>query len=343
MKRIFLFLASVIILQSGVLAQQKSDLAALIPDSQDIILLNLNANRILNEVIPQVFENDKNQLLQINQKIAETKSVSGIDLYQIQQVAIGAQISKTQNPETIILLQTNQQTQDIISSLKIFFSGKYREETVNDQKLYIISTKELLEKAKKDKTTQSILNFLLGELGEKSDEMAITTISSNVLAIGSPSFVKLTLTQKSQDKKINNLKIQSNALAAIQLKNPAGIFETMNLIDDDEFGKALSSIQEISGWLDLVNGKFILSLEGRTPDEKQSQTIKETLLTFQSMFQSVIGALNGKNTQIYARILNSLKINSQANVVNLSLEVPKDDVKLLLMKSEPGKSSSQKK
>lgn len=294
-----------------------------LPDSNGVILINVN--RLINEAIPTIVSDDSRKLAEIEQEIQKIKSSTGIDLKQVDQIAVSLNFNNSRNIEALASFKLKFDSSVALETIRNALHGKLREENIGDHRVYIFSAKEVIPK------NQSNLIGRVYELIFKnisSDELAISTKNQNTLIIGSVSFVKASLSQKTQIKPSLLKPIKQNQIVAFGGFTPYGLSGLIEL-EDDEFGKALASVRQINGWIDLYNGKVQLSLNAKTERNQEAEAIKETLSVFQAMFKGILSSMSGQDKQVYAKMLNNLRIGGQNNSVEIALEIPKQDLRVL--------------
>ncbi|MCX7640874.1 MAG: hypothetical protein N2Z23_10600 [Pyrinomonadaceae bacterium] len=299
----------------------KDEFLASLPDSHGIILVNVE--KLLNGAIPELFNDESQKITEIQQQI---RSSSGLDLKEIEKIAISLNFIDTKRFEALVSIRLKQDPRVILEILKAASAGKHKEEVVNGNTVYIFSTKEVLGKTQNNSMLKKIYELVFKN---SSDEIAVFT-KNNAFIFGSPSFVKSAIVKKDvlKESLIKLLNLKQTPLIAVAGVTPYGLSAIIDL-EDDELGKALAGVRQIQGWIDLVNENFSLSLSARTEKNNEAEVIRETLSVFQIMFKGILSSMQGRDKQVYAKMLNNLKIKGQNNLVEMSLEIPKQDIKSL--------------
>ena len=115
------------------------------------------------------------------------------------------------------------------------------------------------------------------------------------------------------------------------LRSPA-VFSTLLPVDDDQFGKEISSIKHVSGSLDVIPAGASLQISARTEKAEQAKALKQTLSGLQLVGTSVLGRSKRDDQRAYARMLENANIVSRANEVSFDLTISQSDIDLLIAK-----------
>lgn len=164
-----------------------------------------------------------------------------------------------------------------------------------------------------------------------SKELAVAVYDNNTLAIGSLARVRETVA--------GNSRVSSDLLALVNAKPlaiarfganvPQGLTQFVNL-DDDEIGRNLKEIRQLSGALDAANNTAAISLTARASEPKKAENLEQLLAGVQMIGKSLLGGAQGGKNEIYGRMIDSLKITRDADRVLLDLQVPQSDINVLL-------------
>ena len=112
---------------------------------------------------------------------------------------------------------------------------------------------------------------------------------------------------------------------------PAGASRFFQL-DNDEIGKNIDSIEQASGAVDLVGGNAVVSVAAKTYKPEQAKDLQDMLEFLRSLGASFLGASQGADQKIYARLVESAKINRTESEVTLDMQIPSGDLSELLGK-----------
>ena len=327
-------------------AGQTNALAALLPASDGVLTIDMQ--RILSEAVPQILSGKPQTLTEINAKIDEVREKSGLDLRQFEQVAVGVsmqQISAREaDLEPLVLARGKYNANALIALAKLAAKGKYREEKVGARMVYIFSGNEITQQPN---TVTSIPTFTQYDVSQTKKswfdkafdrminglmkEIAVTSYDGNTLVFGSLARVRETIESKTRinPELLNLTNRKPNAVAAFGANLPSGLSGFINL-DNDEFGKTLDSIRQVSGAMELIGGNTAVSMAAKAATIEQARSLQETVEGLQILGKGFLGGSKSADKQVYARMIENAKITRTISEVSLDLQVPQTDINILL-------------
>lgn len=318
--------------------RQTNQLAALLPASEGA--LTLNVQRFFNEALPQILAGNQPMLNGILGKIDEIKNKTGIDLRQFEQVAVGVQ-SKQISPteidfEPIVLARGTFNAGALLAVAKVASKGKYREEKIGGKTVYVFTMKEIIEKDKpstnqptaKPSIFDKAINKMFAGL---SRELAVTVYDNNTLAIGSLARVRETFDAKTRisSEVLDLVSRKPNAVISFGANLPSGLSRFVDF-DNDELGKNIDAIRQMSGAMDVTDGSAVVSMTAKTLRADQAQSLQETLEGLQIVGKALLGGSKGADKKVYGRMVDNAKISRSGNEVILDLQVPNSDINILI-------------
>ncbi len=320
--------------------RQNIQLAALLPASDGVLTINMQ--RLLSEALPQILSGNQTILNGILSKIDEVKSQTGIDLRQFEQIAVGVttktSTAKKIDFEPFLLARGSFNSAGLLVAARVAAStAKYREEKIGDKTIYIFSSKKNLpnNNAQNGKTSILLpgaglvissdwLNFFSGEL-------AVTSFDANTLVIGAAPRVREFLQTKTRVAAdvLALVNRKPNSVISFGAKLPNGMSALINL-ENDELGKNLDAIRQMSGAIDVTDGSANVSLLARTLKPEQAKGLLETLQSLQGFLPSLLGSSKDADKKVYARILENLTLAQSGSDLTLEARIPKSDIDILI-------------
>lgn len=314
--------------------KQSNQLAALLPNSDGVIVLD--TQKLLTEAAPQLFASKPDWVNRLNAGIDDVRDKTGLDARQFEQVVIGVtakQISaKEVNLEPVFLTRGKFNANALIAIAKLAVKGKYREEKSGSRTIYIFQGVNMADSNKPAASKDSWLEKAMGRmLNGLSKELAVTSLDDNTLAFGSIARVRETIEGKSRisGETLDLANRKSNAVMSFGAKLPNGLSGFMEL-DNDELGKTLDSIRQVSGAMEVADGSPIVSLTAKTLKAEQAQNLLDTLVGLQMFGKVLLGSNKSADKQVYARMIENAKITRNLSEVNFDLQVPSTDISILL-------------
>lgn len=323
------------------IVKQTNSLAAILPASDGVLTLDIK--RALTEAVPQILSAKPQWITGINTKIDEIKGKTGIDLRQFEQVAVGVsmkQISATEvDLEPLVLARGKYNPSALIALAKLGSKGKYREEKVGAKTVYIFTMSEIAEKNKPaaadDSTAAPKKDWLGSAIDRMMDgllkEVAVTSYDGNTMAFGTVARVRETLEAKPRINAdlLSVVNRKPNAIAAFAANMPTGLTNIID-VEADDFGETINSIRQMSGSMELIKGDTAVSLAAKTSTAAQGKTLNDILVTFQGIGKSFLGDAKSEDKQIFAKMIENVKITQNQTLVSLDLQVPQSDINILL-------------
>ncbi len=313
--------------------KQISQLAALLPASDGVLIFDMQ--RLLSEAVPQILAGKPQMLTEVNAKIDEISQKTGFDLRQFEQVAVGVatkQISPQEvDLEPVVLARGKYNAGALIALAKLASKGKYREEKIGSRAVYVFSGREIAEQ-NKPQTKNSWLDKAIDRMIKGlTKEVAVTSYDNNTLAFGSLARVRETFESKTRvNAEVTSLIVRKpNAIVSFGAKLPNGLSKFIDL-DNDELGTTLDTIRQMSGAMEVSGGNTIVSVSAKTLKPEQAQTLAETLEGLQMVGKALLGGSKGADKQVYGRMIDNAKITRNASEVMLDLQVPQNDINILL-------------
>lgn len=313
--------------------KKPNELVALLPASDGVVAMD--SKRFFASALPQILSGNKEMLDEINAKINEFKTSTGIDIRQFDQTAIGiaAKEISPNNPnfEAVVLARGKFNADSIAGLAKFASEGKYKEEKIGNRTIYIFSPKEMIEKNKtavKNPMLQKVMNMILPAL---SGEMAITAYDSKTLAFGTPDRVRLTLNT-------DRAGVDADLMAMVN-KNPSAIGSfAMNMpqgaagflaLGDDELGQNLASIRQMFGSMNVVGENTVVSVTAKTLKAENAESLKTSLDSLK-VFGSILDGSKREDQKVYGRMVKNAKLSSNGDQISLDLQVPQSDINILI-------------
>lgn len=353
--------------------KQPNELAALLPASDAVMTVNIR--RIFSDALPLVLSDNQPLLAQITGKIDEFTTKTGFDLRQFEQIAVGVSSKKSGREltfEPVLLARGNFNANALLALGKTAANGKYREEKVGDRTIYIFSPRQLTPPSKSSaakksapppaapsgKTTSTAVlttttiktpspfeRAVERMFDRLSREVAVTAFNDNTLAIGAPARVRESIgatTAKIGGDVLNLVTRRADAVVNIGLKLPNGIMDFVPDLGNDEISKNINAIRYLSTSLDADDGNAVLSVAAKTALPEQAKSLYEQLQAFQMLGKSFLGAAKSEDKQVFVRMIDNLRIARAANEITLDLQVPQNDINILLKQKKPTDMPSAK-
>lgn len=328
--------------------QSANQLAAQLPASDAVMTVDIK--RLFNDALPQILAGNQPLLGEIVGHIDEVKNKTGFDLRQFEQLAVGVATTKTAAGELdfqpVILARGTLNASALVALGKTAANGKYREEKAGDRSIFVFSPKQLIRAkppraagsakppaAKSPSVFERALDRMFDNL---SREVAVTAFDNNTLAIGSLARVResFAATNRVGADVLSLVNRRPNAVAAVGLRLPEGLSSIIPNLGNDEIGKNIDAIRFLAAAFDTGDGNASVSIAAKTLQAEQAKGLQEQIEGLQAIGKMFIGGAKGADKQVYARMIDSVKIARAANEVTIDLQVSQADVNILVGKKK---------
>jgi len=311
---------------------QTNQLATLLPASDAVVTLDIQ--KLLNEAVPQVLSGKPQMLGEINAKIDEIREKTGLDARQFEQIVIGVSIKQVSarevDLEPVFLARGKYNANALIAVAKLASKGKYREEKIGSRTIYVFSGKEIVGQ-NKPQTKNSWLDQAIDRMiTGLTKEIAVTSLDGNTLAFGSIARLRETFDGKTRvtNQVLSLVNRKPNSAVSFGANLPGGLSSFIDL-DNDELGKTLDSIRQMSGAVEARDGIVGVSLTAKTLKPEQAQDLHETLEGLQMLGKTLLGGKSA-DRQVYTRMIDNVRFTRNLTEVSLDLQVPQTDINILL-------------
>jgi hypothetical protein len=313
-------------------AKKTSQLATLLPPSEAVA--TIDAKRLFGEALPQILAANQPMLTEILSKFEEIKSRAGIDYKQFQQVAVGVSSIKASESgyeyEPLVLARGQFNAAGLMTAAKTAAAGKYREEKIGERTVYVFSAQDVIDQNKDRIANSKIAGYLGKFLSGLNKEMALTSYDNNTLVFGSLARVREMFEAKTRvsSEILALVARKPNAIVNFGAQVPTGLAQFLDL-DEDDLGKSLASIRQLSGSLDVAGGNTVVAVAAGTTDAVQAKNLKDTIAGFQA-FAGILKSSKREDQKIYGRMLENVKVTQTGSEVLLDLQVPQADINILI-------------
>ena len=309
-----------------------SPLVAMLPAS-DVIVLG-DGKRFFGEV-PKVLAANQKALTELLAHLDQLQAKTGIDLRKFETFAAGASVTKLEGPghkiAPVVIARGSVESAQVIEAAKKVAEGKAKAESVNGRTVYVVSSKDVIELAKKHAPVSANNKKAEDKAAHMTEDLAIAAVDANTVVFGYASRVRETLEARST---------VSNDLMALLGKKPAGIanfaarvpggMSALLPLDNDDLGTVINSIKAVYGSADVANGQAAISLTAVTERADQAEELKGTLEGLKSLGQSFLGASKAADKKLYAKLIAGVRLSNVGNELNLDLAIPQADIDALV-------------
>jgi hypothetical protein len=297
-------------------------LVSMLPQSDALAIVNVR--QLLDQAVPKMLAQSPNKLAEVNAEIDKFKTRTGIDARAFDQAALSLRytypapgISKI---ESVVLARGTFNASAIIAAGRIAGNGKYREEKYQGHTIYVFSLDEQIK--------------LLGLLKLKVNELAITAVKDNVVALGTTQTVKTAIDAGKRRGPANQELIalatrDPNAAVGFGGNVTPELLKTLN-VPNDQVAKDISTIRRVFGTVGVNEKDVAMLMTARTVSASSAKNLGDTLEGVKQIAGLFVGRLPAAKGAVARTALDNLKITALGNELQIRLAVAQVDLGPLL-------------
>lgn len=296
-----------------------------LPASDAVAIVEMR--RLLSDALPRALASDAAKLAEVNADINNFKTKTGIDPRAFDTLVAGSRFvaladGKTKLDHTVAVARGSFDMASVISAGRAAAKGNQREEKYAGKSVHVFTLNEQLK--------------LFGLLNMRVSELAVAELSANTLAVGEPAAVRAAIDAargrgalKSADLAVLTQPRGATTLVAFGSRVPRGALKGV------EFGNAqitqgINSIRELHGTIGTTTAGFDFQTNLRTLNAADAKNLGETLAALKQLAPLFLGRLTGDKQRLARSAVESLRVTTQGNEVQLRLEIPQADITTLV-------------
>jgi hypothetical protein len=298
----------------------KPSMLSSLPASDAVMLIDLQ--RLLRDAMPRVL--DQTKLAQANAEIEKFKTRTGIDPRSFDHVAVGMRFNSLPGGmtkvNTVALAYGTFNAGALVAAGRIATNGKYTEEKYNGATIYDFDLNEQVK--------------LFGLFNIKVSHLGVSALDTHTLAIGDPAIVRAAIDAYKGGGRVNSELVQlatrsPNALMGFGANLPQFLTQGLSL-PNDEIARNLASVRQVYGSVGATDGGFDSLLIARTENADQAKGLSDTIYALKQFAPLISGRLNGAKAKLAENALESLKVTSQGNELQIRLALAQTDLNTLM-------------
>ena len=307
-------------------------LVSMLPAS-DVVVVG-DGKRFFTEA-PKLLAANQKLLGELFGKLDEVQAKTGVDLRKFDTFAAGAVVKKLEGPghkvSPVVIARGSADSAVLIEAAKKVAEGRAKQETVAGRTMYVVSSKDAMELAKKHAPVSANSNKVEDKVAHVMDDLAISATDSNTVVFGYATRVRETLEARSKvsDDLLGLLAKKPTGIANFAAKVPGGMSELLPL-DNDDLGAIINSVKAIYGAADVANGQATVNLTAVTEKPQQAEELKGTLDGLKALGRSMLGASKAADKKLYAKLIDSVQLSNAGNELSLDLAIPQGDIDAII-------------
>jgi hypothetical protein len=295
-----------------------STLAASLPASDTVALVKVR--RLLDEALPAMLANNPAKLSEVNARIENFKTRTGIDPRAFDELALGLGYeypsAQTMKVSTVALAQGTFNPTALVAAGRKMATGKYREEKYQGKTIYVFTLEEQLR--------------VFGVLDLRIRELAVAPLSANVLALGDAKRVRSVIDASKGPKRANadliSLATQDpNAIVGFGGNVSPAMLGHLR-IGNDAVAKDLAAVRQIYGSVGMTEKDLQMLAAARTADPGSARSLGATVESLTAFAGLFTNRLPAARAALAKSALANLKVTVLGNDLQLRTAVAQADV-----------------
>ena len=315
-------LALVFAALAAVSARAQSAGSLPLPASDAVLTLDVRA--LFAEVLPRALASDKARLAQVTADVDAFKARTGIDAREFDTLLVGARIvalpsGATKLDRVTAIARGRFKPEALVASARAAAQGKLAEQTHGGKTVYVATINDRIK--------------LFGLARMHVRDLAFAVLDQNTLALGEPEDVRAAIDAQAgrgrADLSVLNFPKDAGTFMAFAGNIPAGALEGVDTGISANVDRAVASIRGFYGTVGSTAAGFqtMTTLRaGTASDAKQLFDVVNALRQIAPGFIAVAG-----EKWAFARgMVDSLKVTTRGNEVQLRLDIPQASIPTVL-------------
>jgi hypothetical protein len=286
-------------------------------------LLTVDVRRLLTEVVPRALASDKERLAQVNADVEEFRARTGIDARDFDTVAVGARFvplpsGAVKVDRVTAVARGTFRAEALVSAARAAAKGGFAEQTHGGKTVYVATINDQLK--------------LFGLARMHVRELAFAVLDPNTLALGEPEDVRAAIDAQAgrgrADMSLLNFPRGAGDFVAYAGNVPAGVLTGVET-GLPNVDRAIGSIRGFYGTVGSSATGLQLMTTLRAGTAADAKQLFDTVGALRQIAPGLI-SVAGEKGRFARGLVDSLKVTTKGNEVQLRVEVPQADISTLL-------------
>jgi len=286
-------------------------------------LLAVDLDKLFKEVVPRALAGDAARLAQVNADVDAFKTRTGIDARSFERLVVGARIVRLASGalklENVTAVARGRVDPALGASVKAASKGAVSEQQYAGKTVYVTAVNDTIK--------------VFGLARVRLKELAVAALDAETIALGEPEDVRAAIDAQAgkRPRADMGMLVQPkgpNDLIAFGGVVPAGALEGVET-GLPGLDRAISSIQGFYGSMSSTAAGVQMMTTLRAATAADAKQLFDSLDALRQIAPGLI-SMAGEKAKFAQNAMNSLKITTKANEVQIRLEVPQSDLTTLL-------------
>lgn len=303
---------------------QKPTVVETVPLPASDALLAVDLEKLFKEVVPRSLAGDAAKLAQVNADVDAFKTRTGIDARAFERLVVGARIVRLESGALKIdnvaaVARGKVDPAALGASIRAASKGAATEQQYGGKTVYVTTVNDTIK--------------IFGLARVRLKELAVAALDAETIALGEPEDVRAVIDAQAgkRPRADMGMLVQPkgpNDILAFGGNVPAGTLEGVET-GLPGLDRAISSIQGFYGSVSSASTGIQMFTALRAATAADAKQLFDSLDALRQIAPGLI-SMAGEKGKFAQNAINTLKITTKANEVQLRLEVPQSDLTTLL-------------
>ncbi len=292
-----------------------------LPASDAVLAVDLR--KLLTEAVPRALAGDAARLASVNADIEQFKTRTGIDARAFDTLTAGVRLTNpspgvTKIDHMVAVARGTFRADVLVAAGRLAAQDKFTEQKHAGKSVYIFNISDQIK--------------LFGLLKLRVSDLALTVLDANTLAVGEPEAVRATIDAQAGrgrvDADLLNFARTPNDLIMFAGNVPPSLLAGIDL-GTPELNRAVASVRRFNGAIGTTPTGYQMQTTLRTVSAAEARDLSDTLDALKQVAPMLI-SMAGERGKFAKRAVESLRITTQSNEVQMRLELAQADLAALL-------------
>ena len=302
---------------------QKPPVVESVPLPASDALLAVDLEKLFKEVVPRALAGDPARLAQVNADVDAFKTRTGIDARAFERLVVGARIVRLESGalkiDNVAAVARGRVDPALGASIRAASKGAVAEQQYGGKTVYVTTVNDTIK--------------IFGLAKVRLKELAVVALDAETIALGEPEDVRAVIDAQAGKRPRADMGLLvspkgPNDIIAFGGNVPAGTLEGVET-GLPGLDRAIASIQGFYGSVASAATGIQLMTTLRAATAADAKQLFDSLDALRQVAPALI-SMAGEKGKFAQNAINTLKITTKANEVQLRLEVPQSDLTTLL-------------
>jgi hypothetical protein len=303
-------------------AKAAPGLLSSLPPSDAVALINFS--RVFDEALPKLMAENPAKVAEVSEELAKFKTQTGLDPRSFQQIALGLSYkypsSGVTKINTVAIASGTFNAGALVAAGRLAASGKYVEQKYQGKTIYVFT----LDRAVK----------LLGLWNIQISDLAVTSLTSNTLVLGSVESVQGAIDANRTRKHANPQLVElasrdPNAVMGFGGNITEALMQNLR-VSNDSWARELTAVRQVYGSLGITSTDLELMVAARTVDPASAKNLSDTVEGLTQLGSFFLGRLSPIKETLARSAIKNLKVTTVGNELQIRTAVAQSQVAPLM-------------